>query len=82
MLRTSENPGKQKFNYREPSPPEVGLPRTPPYLYVWSSRYISWMMPKGVEDGLRISRPEMAVEELPLGPLCEETLTAYRDRRR
>jgi hypothetical protein len=35
------------------------------------------MMPKGVEDGLRISRPEMAVEELPLGPL-EETLTARR----
>jgi hypothetical protein len=24
---------------------------------------------------------KMAMEESPLGPLCEETLTAYRDRR-
>jgi hypothetical protein len=37
---------------------EYGLPRIPPYLYMWSSRYVSWVMPKkGAEDGLRISRP-------------------------
>jgi hypothetical protein len=34
-----------------------------------SSRCISWMAPKGAEDGLRTpATREMAVEELPLGP--------------
>jgi hypothetical protein len=61
--------------------PGCGLPRMRPYLYMWLSRYVSWMLPKGVEDGLRMHRPQMAVEELPLD-LLEETLTANRDRRR
>src|SRR5215216_2923154 len=58
------------------------LPRKPPYLYVGCpGTYPGCDAQRGRGWLEKASPSEIAVEELPLGHLCEETPTAYRDQR-
>jgi hypothetical protein len=56
------------------------LLRTPPYLLSMSSKCISWMTPKGAEDGSRTPRHRRWLwKNRPSVPL--EIPTAHRDQR-